>query len=44
MEQRNIDAYVATGRAKHATDGEAGKEVAATTATAVDAPFDRADS
>ena len=38
MEQRNIDAYVATGRAKHATDGEAGKEVAATTATAVGAP------
>jgi len=38
MEQRNIDAYVATGRAKHATDGEAGKEVAATAATAVGTP------
>ena len=38
MERRNIDAYVATGRAKHATDGEAGKEVAATTPTAVGAP------
>jgi transposase len=38
MEQRNIDAYVATGRAKHATDGEAGKEVAARAASAVGAP------
>ena len=38
MERRNIDAYMATGRAKHATDGEAGKEVAATTPTAVGAP------
>src|SRR5262252_7817420 len=33
MEQRNIDAYVATGRAKHAIESEAGEEVAATTAT-----------
>jgi uncharacterized protein YsxB (DUF464 family) len=38
MEQRNIDAYVATGRAKHATAGEAGKEVAATAVSAVGAP------
>src|SRR5499427_5790997 len=38
LESRHIDGYVATGRAKHATDGEAGKEVAATAATAVGTP------
>ena len=38
MERRNIDAYVATGRAKHATDGEAEKEVAARAVSAVGAP------
>ena len=38
MEQRYIDAYVATGRAKHAIESEAGEEAAATTATDADAP------
>jgi transposase len=38
MEQRNIDAYVATGRAKHTTAGEAEEEAAAITSTAAGAP------
>ena len=38
MEQRNIDAYVATGRAKHAVAGEAENAGAATTADAAAAP------
>jgi transposase len=44
MEQRNIDAYVATGRAKHATDAEAGEETAATAVSAVDAPSSTQDA
>lgn len=39
MEQRNIDAYVATGRAKHATADEAKAEAAAITANAAAAPI-----
>jgi transposase len=39
MESRNIDAYVATGRAKHATADEAKDEAAATTANAAAAPI-----
>ena len=38
MEKRNIDAYVATGRAKHAVAGEAKGEAAAITVTAAGAP------
>jgi transposase len=38
MEERNIDAYVATGRAKHAVAGEAKDEATATTGAAADAP------
>ena len=34
LEQRGIDAYVATGRAKHAVDGEAGGEAPAASPTA----------
>jgi transposase len=44
MGQRNIDAYVATGRAKHATDAEAGEETAATAVSAVDAPSSTQDA
>jgi transposase len=33
MEQRNIDAYVATGRAKHAIESEAGEDAAAPSST-----------
>jgi hypothetical protein len=39
MESRNIDAYVATGRAKHATADEAKDDAAATTANAAAAPI-----
>jgi hypothetical protein len=39
MESRNIDAYVAIGRAKHATAGEAEGEAAAITANAAAAPI-----
>lgn len=44
MERRNIDAYVATGRAKHAIDSEAGEEAAATTATDAGAPSSTQDA
>jgi len=39
MEQRNVDAYVATGRAKHAVAGEAEGAAAAITANAAGAPI-----
>src|SRR5262245_3219577 len=39
MEQRNVNAYVATGRAKHAVAGEAENAAAAITADAAAAPI-----
>ena len=44
MEQRNVDAYVATGRAKHAIKSDAGEEAAATTATEAGAPSSTQDA
>ena len=44
MEQRNIDAYVATGRAKHAVAGEAEDAAAAITAAAATISTHEADA
>jgi len=44
MEQRNVDAHVATGRAKHAVAGEAENAAAAITANAAGAPTQETDA